>query len=493
MMAAISSKYPLGSPQEHIPMCEKHSINIDITCEDCDEFICSQCAKTDHKDHDWKTIPTAGSLRRRDLQKTLGKIKEKDVKTSEEKIRNASKQLEVNQKRFDSEVSKLQKHYDAIVSKLDEIRKNIETKLREVLERENAELKRKQLDLKKKQIQINDLVTFLDEKHNTMSDYGLIDNLRDLTNLVFERDSEIKRGDHLVEYRRGDISEVLLKSMMGQIFDWDAITITERGLIQYGDEGIYLMEAINEESSFVSDTKSNYIERINIRRKKREKIKIDANDACVTKQGDVYVTDRKNNSIVRLFSTGSISKVFSTAPLHPGGICQSTDDGLLLTLRDAASDFFQPNSQSRRLVRHVTLTGDVIREYEYQEDGRTRLFNAVRRVRQNGNTDICVVNMKNETLSDLMILSLSGSLKWVYRGQTLAECFFTDVACDSYCNILACDMFNSKIHLLCPNGNFIRYLLTETEVKDPWSMSLYKSTLWVGDNHGLVKVFQYKA
>lgn len=111
------------------------------------------------------------------------------------------------------------------------------------------------MDLKKKQIQINDLVTFLDEKHNTMSDYGLIDNLRDLTNLVFERDSEIKRGDHLVEYRRGDISEVLLESMMGQILDWDAITITERGLIQYGDEGIYLMEAKNEESSFVSDTK----------------------------------------------------------------------------------------------------------------------------------------------------------------------------------------------------------------------------------------------
>lgn len=90
------------------------------------------------------------------------------------------------------------------------LEKNIETKLKKVLERENAELKRKQLDLKKKQIQINDLVTFLDEKHNTMSDYGLIDNLRDLTNLVFKRDSEIERGDHLVEYRRGDISEMLL-------------------------------------------------------------------------------------------------------------------------------------------------------------------------------------------------------------------------------------------------------------------------------------------
>lgn len=48
----------------------------------------------------------------------------------------------------------------------------------------------------------------------------------------------------------------------------------------------------------------NYIERINIRKKKREKIKIDANDVCVTKTGDVYVTDRENKSIVRLSSSG---------------------------------------------------------------------------------------------------------------------------------------------------------------------------------------------
>lgn len=65
-MAAMSPKYQLGS----IPMCQKHNLNIDITCADCDEFICSQCAKTGHNDHDWKTIPTAGIHRRRELNKT---------------------------------------------------------------------------------------------------------------------------------------------------------------------------------------------------------------------------------------------------------------------------------------------------------------------------------------------------------------------------------------------------------------------------------------
>lgn len=56
---------------------------------------------------------------------------------------------------------------------------------------------------------------FLDEKYNIMFDYGLIDNFRVLINFVFERDSDIERGDYLVEYRRGDISEVLLEFMMG--------------------------------------------------------------------------------------------------------------------------------------------------------------------------------------------------------------------------------------------------------------------------------------
>ena len=45
-MADKEEEYPLGTPQEHALMCEKHAlVPIDITCEDCEEFICSKCAK----------------------------------------------------------------------------------------------------------------------------------------------------------------------------------------------------------------------------------------------------------------------------------------------------------------------------------------------------------------------------------------------------------------------------------------------------------------
>lgn len=139
----MSSKYPFGSAQEHIPMCERHELIINMICEDCVEFICSQCAKTDHKDHNWKTISTAGIQRRKELKKTLSKFKEKDVKEMDNKITKADKLMEDNQNCCDFEVFKLQKHYDEIVSKLDEIKKNIETKLRNNLLRKNEELREK--------------------------------------------------------------------------------------------------------------------------------------------------------------------------------------------------------------------------------------------------------------------------------------------------------------------------------------------------------------
>ena len=212
----------------------------------------------------------------------------------------------------------------------------------------------------------------------------------------------------------------------------------------------------------------------------------------MTDNNDVYVSDVWNKSISRLSPSGSVSPVFSTAPLVPVGICQTMDGGLLFTLGDTESDFHQPNSDSRRLMRHVTLNGDVIREYEYHEDGQTRLFAMPDKVTQNGNTDICVINTTSEATSELLILSFSGSLKSVYPKQEHRHKFFLrDVVCDSYRNIIVSEAQKSSVHLLSSDGEFMRFLLTENQVNHPHSVSLKKSTLWIGDDDGRVKVFQY--
>ena len=62
------------------------------------------------------------------------------------------------------------------------------------------------------------------------------------------------------------------------------------------------------------------------------------------------------------------------------------------------------------------MTGEFIHEYEYQEDGQTRLFKEPVRVTQNNNTDVCTINWTSGSTGELVILSSSGSLHVIYRG-----------------------------------------------------------------------------
>lgn len=270
----------------------------------------------------------------------------------------------------------------------------------------------------------------------------------------------------------------------------DVTAASETESFQYCDKVIQVLEAINDDACLVVPMDSNYIGKVNKRNKKKKKKNIIVNSLCVTDSRDVYVTDYKNKLIVRLSPSGSVSTVFSTAPLEPGGICQSIEKELLVSLIDEKSEPLQLNSQSRRLVRHVTLTGEVIHEYEYQEDGQTRLFIQPYKVKQNGNADICVINRTRDDTSELVVISFSGKLKSVYRGQNPEEkCLLSDIVCDTHCNIIVSDFFYNTIHLLSQKGEFMKYLLTDNDVSNPLSLSLYKSTLWIGDFHGLIQVF----
>lgn len=66
-----------------------------------------------------------------------------------------------------------------------------------------------------------------------------------MTNLVSSTDSHIEMGVHSVRYRKGEIDEGLLKSMIGQTFDLDDITVIETDYFKYGYKNITIVEAFN--------------------------------------------------------------------------------------------------------------------------------------------------------------------------------------------------------------------------------------------------------
>ncbi|XP_062598810.1 uncharacterized protein LOC134260255 [Saccostrea cucullata] len=338
-----------------------------------------------------------------------------------------------------------------------------------------------------------------------MSDYGFIDNHRELKRLLSNLDVDSKNCEHSVRYKRGEITNDLLKSFTGHTIDLDELSATETDSFQYGDDVIFLLEAFNEGDCYVCDAKSDRITaRVNKKGEKTQTFSINPYDTCVCETGDVYFTNYENNSIARLSTTrsymnllsysGSFTTVICTDPLTPLGICQSLDGGLLVTLIDMESEDFKLEATSRRLLRHIALNGDIIKEYKYLEDKQTRLFIQPVRVVQNKNSQICVVNRTSGKTGELVVISPSGRPMFIYCGQDLIHGFNpNDVVCDSLCNIIVADAGNHLIHLLSPDGDFLKYLLTDNEVKTPTSLSLSKRTLWVGNEHGLVKVFKYMA
>ncbi|XP_062572774.1 uncharacterized protein LOC134234737 [Saccostrea cucullata] len=492
MADSNSEKHSLGSPLAPIVMCETHELPIDMICEDCDEFICAKCAKTNHRDHDWNTITTAATQRRRGLPTFLNKIKEEDLPGIDEKIEKIPQQVTENKELCDAEIKKLQKHVDEIIGRLIEIKKSHEQTLSDNLVEKNDQLHKVKSELEKKKNGIVDIVKFMEENNSTMSDYSLIDNHRELTKMLSELNIHTTNCKHSTRFTRGEINDDLVESLVGKTLHLDSITVTQTNSFQYGGESIFVLKAFSEFQCYIKNVISNYTEKVDNNGAIKHRYNICPNDLCMTGNSDVYFTDNKNKLITILSPSGSVSTVIKTNPLLPMGICQSVDGGLLVTLRDTESGHYNLESHSRRLVRNITVTGDVIHEYEYKEDGRTRLFTAPHRVTQNSNSDICVVNIRSNTTGELVILSFSGRMKFVYRGQNLTKNFDpTDVVCDSYCNFLVTDPFNKQIHLLSPDGKFLKFLLTDNEVNRPHSLSLYTSTLWVGYNKGLVKVYRY--
>lgn len=161
-----------------------------------------------------------------------------------------------------------------------------------------------------------DLVQFLEEQHNNMSEYSLIDNLRDLTNLLSIKDNDFEKGNLSVRYRKGDIREGSLESMMGQCFDFNDIVVSETDSFHYQDELILAMEAINEDTCLVGAFNSDCIEQVNKKNKKGKKIYTSGvQDVCLTDNGDLYATHSVKDCIVRLSQLDTVSTAFSTAPL----------------------------------------------------------------------------------------------------------------------------------------------------------------------------------
>ena len=242
-------------------MCEKHYLMpIDVTCEDCEEFICSTCVKESHKDHNWQTIITAATLTRRGLLKSMSKIEEEDIKHMYEEIQKATKQKEENKKICEKEVLRLQAHYAAIFDKFRNIKTSYEKALKDNLESKNAEVSKLISHLEEKQKSALRRVNYIKEEGNTMTDIVLLKTHRKLTKLLSDENMPTVNTLYSWRHKSGKINESALKSMIGETVETESIAVTDMHSFQCGHNQISFVEAINEDMCLVRNTADQHVE-----------------------------------------------------------------------------------------------------------------------------------------------------------------------------------------------------------------------------------------
>ena len=210
----------------------------------------------------------------------------------------------------------------------------------------------------------------------------------------------------------------------------------------------------------------------------------------VLRNGDLITTDSEKKVIRRYRPDGKKTTIAITKPLLPRWISKTQTDDILVTMRDDGDDFTLKPS-SRRLVQRMSPIGNVLHTYEFQRNGRGKLFTLPHRTVENENSELCVLNSLNENDGELVILQQNGDVRCIYCGIDDPRKFDpVGIACDPKGKIIVVNITNNTLHLLSPEGDFWRYFTFKLDYF-LFAIALRETKLWIGFYCGIVKVYEY--
>jgi hypothetical protein len=209
------------------------------------------------------------------------------------------------------------------------------------------------------------------------------------------------------------------------------------------------------------------------------------NGITVTKQGELVYSDGPNRT-VNIVRQGKINKLI-TLPQgwKPDRLCYTKSGDILIGM--CTFDFSQ-----RKIVRYQGQS--VTQEIDRDEDGKPiyKGGNYGLHVVENNNRDVCASDYNAEIV---VVVNKSGRVRFRYDGTPARrkESFGpAHIVTDAMSRIIVADLRNNCLHLLDPNGQFLR-CVDNCELVNPCGLSVdSEERLWVGlQNSGEVKVIQY--
>ena len=491
----------LYKAQEALKTCDEHqNEELSCFCKTCKKFICTTCAKTTHNGHDWDLVSLVAKKSRKETPILCRGIKQENMPRCREKFRDVEANISAVEKASDEDMTKLEERRTAMINAINQTIDEQKRKREEIKEEKRTKLDEHRLRLKTKIEYLDKITTSLDGNIGAYTDYDLLEMEQEMLTALEEVEKyDVERVSSEVTFVPGEIIQELIAAMIGEIKESDAdidtctsISVEEMRTLNYFDERLHTISPVSSTQAWVGGMKSYTIKQLSSQGTETNNITISNHNCFMSSNGDFIVTDFKQQAIRRVTSAGKEQVIVRTKPLYPTFIRQAQTGDVLVNLIDGG-DNYKLRPSSRRLVQRMTLSGKVLRTYEFRENGDTRLFILPGRMAENGNSDICVINRTSGSTGELVVLHGDGRVRFTYHGQEGLKFNPADVACDSDRRIIVLELIKTtSLSLLSSNGTFLRFLLSDM-FDYPDTMALYHNTLWIAFQKGAVKVYKYTA
>ena len=480
-------------------MCPEHCDELlDMFCRKCHKLLCETCIKLYHLEHDWCKLSKL-------INEFHGYSNERARLIRESYIfglrRNLTTVLALKsenaQKNFEN-IAGIIKKKEKIIEIVNEISDRLIKKCEKDYGRINEKFCEYETDLLKRLSDCEDIAHAYEESSDFISGYQYVKmevKLKCHEHLI--RPIDFSKVRNMVNFTESVLDVVELEKIFGKVGyeegdDVDLANLKIRP--ESKDPMLYTLLPVAENQAWLKlpDLGRNQLvtNLMNLLEITAPCVDTDCVSFVGMDNGEQIFTRLVDMKICKMTTDGAVKELLSTRPYSPTGLSRSTDQGVLVALIQKSNN----ESYQSGILLHLSDSGDVIKQFEHYQNNEKPLFPHPFKVVQNYNHDLCIVDYLTTDKTKLRVITNNSAPKFAYSGQGLRRNLdISGLCCDSRCRIILCDCRNSVIHLLSPEGMFLRFLLTHNDgLEYPLTVALFENTLWVNCAFGKTKILKYE-
>ncbi|XP_033743911.1 tripartite motif-containing protein 2-like [Pecten maximus] len=508
--------------------CASHNEDLAYFCRPCNMAVCKLCRTSDHRGHRTRPVKVIVGDKRRQLEEKVDSVRNGYLRVLERKLAEIPKQIGAIKENAENVVVDIIQRSECIKDQIDVIKAEM---IKDVHSKESlglARLENFRTELEKELLAVSESIKRTQQILKQGTDVEIVS----ISKISHELLDSLESGRSLpklqkldVAFETGDLALDMLRNGFGHCstrnsgFSWSRSVSMCQGHPQdvqinllsefhcpvvadedndddFVNESVQAMTPLSGEQIAVCyGCESDRVVFMDGKGHATSSLRVGVmiDDLVQRNDHSVVMTCFQDRSIRAIEDNGNVRELVSTEH-YPRGLAVASDGSLLVCLMDQYST--SVTKTSKRMVARLNSQGQQVQAYEYT-DGNKRLFTRPYRVVENINGDICVTDKTSMGSGRVVVLDSLGNLRFIYDGRSASagERPFSPcgIVCDSYGRLLIADTNNHCVHIVDKHGQFVSFLLRKEDgITCPTSLVLNgEGKLWVGNENGQVKVYQY--